>query len=152
MSFFDMIPSEYLTMPSGGNGTANLAHKNFGLLKDKCAYCGETFYRRGREVLYIRYKDKKELHMCSWNHLCRWDEENPPRGKGKNQKTKRERIDEFVRKMAEDRALLDSEEGAQMTQKERQRIRGRMHDRAKKVQALMLELEVSGDEARRMEC
>ncbi len=143
MSFFDMIPSEYMAMPAGGHGTVRLAQKNFGLLENKCAYCGETFYRRSHEVQYIRHKDGKELKLCSWSHLCRWDEQNK-RKQGGHEKTRQERISEFVRKMAADRALLDSEEGARLTQKERQRIRGRLHDRAKKAQELMLEMEVSG--------
>lgn len=145
MSFFDMIPSEYVMMPTGAHASRRVEKKNFGLLERKCAYCGKTFYRRSHEVQYIRSKDGKELHLCSWTHLCRWDEENEKRRKvGGCEKTRQERISEFVRKMAADRALLDSEEGAKLTPKERAKIRGRLYDRAKKVQELMLELEVSG--------
>ena len=145
MSFFDMIPSEYMMMPTGAHASRRVEKKNFGLLESKCACCGKTFYRRSHEVQYVRHKDGKEVRMCSWTHLCRWEEKNKrTRKRGGCEKTRQERISEFVRKMAADRALLDSEEGARLTKKERQRIRGRLHDRAKKVQELMLEMEVSG--------
>lgn len=145
MSFFDMIPSELLTMPSGRHGTRRIAQKNFGLLESTCAYCGKTFYRSGHEVEYTRHRGDKTLRFCTWTHLCAWERENPrTRKKGGSAKTLQERIDDRMRKMSKDRTLLDSEEGMDMTQEERKKIQSRLAWRGKELRDLLEDMENEG--------
>lgn len=142
MSLYDMIPEKELVLPSRGrHGSPRMAQKNFGLLEETCAYCGETFYRRSREREYIRHKDGKRLRFCTWAHTCAWERENPRRKRGGSEKTLQQRIDDRMRKICADRLLLDSEEGRQLPAKERERIQKRIAWRAREIKELAEEME-----------
>ena len=147
MSFFDMIPQECMIMPADAHAARKDAQKKFGLLESTCAYCGEVFYYRGHEVQYIRRKNGKVLRMCSWKHLCRWDEEEEKSKKAKRptrQKRSAEevqaRIDQLMRDMTKIRAELDSEEGRALSGAERNKmhsgIRWRVHEMKKLLEGL----------------
>lgn len=146
MSFFDMIPSEYMLMPTGTHASRQVEKKNFGLLESKCAYCGRTFYRRSHEVQYVRKKNGKEVRLCSWSHLCRWDEKNTRKRKpGGSEKTAQERIDERLKKIYEDSRLLESEEGRHMSIKERTKIKHRIAWRIREINELEADLRDGGN-------
>lgn len=144
MSFFDIIPSEYMAIPTSSHAQQRAEKKNFGLLKDTCAYCGEIFYYRGHEVQYIRHKNGKVLRMCSWKHLCRWDEEEQKAKKAKKptrQKRSAEeaqaRIDQLMLDMAKIRAELDSEAGQALSSEERNKMRSRIRWRVSEMTKLL---------------
>ena len=146
MSLFEMIPDRPLVMPSGGHGERLQANKKIGLREKVCAYCGETFYRRKGEREYIRYRNGKELHFCTWTHTCRWEEETPKAERVKKPKKrmdeakKQARIDKLMRDMVRIRAELDSEAGRAMGGDERNklhsRIRWRVHELKKLLEGL----------------
>lgn len=147
MSLYEMIPDRPLIMPTGAHAARRDSQKKFGLLESTCAYCGEVFYYRGHEVQYIRHKNGKVLRMCSWKHLCRWDEEEEKSKKAKRptrQKRSAEevqaRIDQLMRDMSKIRAELDSEAGQALSGEEhnkmRSRIRWRVHELKKLLEGL----------------
>ena len=128
MSLFEMIPDRPLIMPTGGHGERPQVNKKLGLREKVCAYCGETFYRRKGEQEYIRYRNGKELHFCTWTHTCRWEEETPTAEKVKKQKKwmdvakKQARIEKLMRDIVSLRAELDSEAGRALGRTERNKL------------------------------
>lgn len=146
MSFYDMIPDNPLVMPAGAHAAKADRKKMFGLREKTCAYCGEKYYRRIGEQEYIRYKNNKELHFCSWTHTCRWEEENPKgkkaAQKGRKRKPAQERIDKMMRDMVKVRAKLDSEEGRAMSAHERNKLRSGLGWRAHEIKKLTEEEEI----------
>lgn len=143
MSLFEMIPDRPLIMPSGGHGERPQVDKKLGLREKTCAYCGETFYRRKGERDYIRYRNGKELHFCTWSHTCRWEEETHKEEKVKKPKKrmdaakKQARIDKLMRDMGKIRAELDSEAGQAMSGEERNKLHSRMRWRAHELRKLL---------------
>ena len=146
MSLFEMIPDRPLVVPSGGHGERPQVNKRIGLREKVCAYCGETFYRRKGEREYIRHRNGKELHFCTWSHTCRWEEETPKAERVKRPKKrmdeaqKQARIDQLMRDMSKIRAKLDSEAGRALSGAERNKmysgIRWRVHELKKLLEGL----------------
>lgn len=143
MSLFEMIPDRPLVMPSGGHGERPQVNKRIGLREKVCAYCGETFYRRKGEREYIRHRNGKELHFCTWSHTCRWEEETPKAERVKRQKKwmdeaqKQARIDKLMRDMVRIRVELDSEAGQAMSGEERNKLHSRIRWRAHELRKLL---------------
>lgn len=126
----DMIPDKILVSPPGGHGESRASQKGFNLVEHTCAYCGETFYRRIGCVAYERTRNGKLLRFCSWSHKCADARENSTK------KSVQERIDDKMQKMIKDRALLNSEKGQMLGEKEKQRIINRLQRLHKEVKAL----------------
>ena len=145
MSLFEMIQDRPLVVPSGGHGERPQVNKRNGLREKACAYCGETFYRRKGEREYIRYRNGKELHFCTWTHTCRWEEETPKQErkttKGRKRKPTQERIDKLMRDMARIRAELDSEAGQAMSREERGKMQRGISWRAHELRKLLEEMD-----------
>ena len=143
MSLFEMIPDRPLIMPSGGHGERPQVNKRIGLREKVCAYCGETFYRRKGEREYIRHRNGKELHFCTWSHTCRWEEETPKAEMVKRQKKRMDeakrqaRIDQLMRDMSKIRVELDSEAGQAMSGDERNKLHSRIRWRAHELRELL---------------
>ena len=135
MSLYDMIPDKLLVMPSGGHGEERISQKKFNLVERVCAHCGETFYRRLGCIEYERTRNGKHLRFCSWTCKCADARENG------RKKSVQERIDDRVEKMIQDRALLNSEKGQMLDEKEKQRLINRLQRLHKEVKALREEAE-----------
>ena len=143
-----MIPDELLPTPlSGGYGQTKTADKGCNLIKEKCAQCGEVFYRHNLWNAYKRVKNGRVLRMCTWRCACRWEEaqearERPKNGRKKRSKEQKQaRIDELMRDMAKIRALLDSEAGQAMSQEDRNRERSKIRWRACEMRRLLEEMD-----------
>ena len=84
------------------------------------------------------------MRFCSWQHKCDDEREHQTAKKGGCTKSIQERIDERIEKMIKDRALLNSEKGQMLDEKEKQRLINRLQRLHKEVKALREEAESAG--------
>ena len=135
-----MIPDCEIPLPRG-RGTGGKMEKCLCLRERICPNCGKVFIYRLGQTAYIRQVKGKTLRFCSWSCKCEDERVRKTAKPGGCTKTVEERIEERMMKMVADRALLNSEKGQLLPEKEKRRLINRLQRLHKEVKALR-ELEV----------
>lgn len=134
MSIMDMIPDQEMPLPRSGTG--GKMEKCLCLRERTCPHCGKVFIYRLGQTAYTRQVKGKTLRFCSWSCKCANERERKTVKPGGCTKTIEERIEERMMKMVADRALLNSEKGQLLPEKEKQRLINRLQRLHKEVKAL----------------
>ena len=133
MGLMDLLP-EFETPVPKTSSFADVQKKHFGLKERACAQCGKRFVTSASATGYRRNVQGKELAFCSWTCLRRDERERPDvkagRKKGSGRSIEQKRAD-MERRNAQDRAMLEGEQGSRLTPKERKRIQTRISQRTK---------------------